>query len=452
MELWIWLHKLIVPLTRDRNGALAVVLAISLVPLMLGTGLSIDIGRAYIVKQNLMRAADAAALAVASASGNGQSSQDVAEKFLSANYPSSKLGTPGAPTVTITDAQVTVAATATLETTFMKLAGLETITVSATSIVSRETTGLELVLVLDNTGSMANDGKLEALKDAAEALIETLFEDDATSDTVKIGLVPFAGGVNVGNGNSAFTAAYVDDPTAYDWGTTEWEGCVMARTAPYDQTDDSVAVGGSWAPFYWADDWYNNWYSSWWGYSIDDSPPSSQGPNKYCPRAITPLTNVKATLLSEIDAMWATGYTHVNLGAAWGWRVISPDPPFEEGAAYDSTEWNKAVIILTDGQNTTSNSVYTAYEYRSDGVLGSTSSSGTTDELNDRLSTICANIKAEGIEVFTITFQLDDTDTQTIFENCASEADNYFDSPSNSDLETAFQVIGAKLKRLHLSQ
>ena len=112
------------------------------------------------------------------------------------------------------------------------------------------------------------------------------------------------------------------------------------------------------------------------------------------------------------------------------------------------------MIILTDGQNTTSNSVYTAYEYRSDGILGSTSSSGTTDELNTRLTTICNNMKATGvdIEVFTITFQLSDADTQAIFEDCASEPDNYFDSPSNSDLTAAFQVIGAKLKRLHLSQ
>jgi len=436
----------------DRRGSIAVVLAISLVPILLGVGLSIDIGRAYIVKQQLLRASDAAALAVASSIGNGEDSDTVAQNFFNANYPTSKLGTPGEPSVTVTDEEVTVATSATLETTFMKIAGLDEITVSATSIVSRETTGLELVMVLDNTGSMASSSKLTTMQSAADALIDTLFDGAATSDTIKVGLVPFAGGVNVGNSDAAFTAAYVGDTTADDWGTTSWEGCVMARADPYDQTDDDVATGGTWEPFYWADHSYNDWYSSWWGYSIDATPPSSYGPNKYCPLAITPLTNVAATLTSEIASMWASGYTHVNLGAVWGWRVISPDPPFEEGAAYTSSDWNKAVIILTDGVNTTSNYVYTAYEYRSDGVLGSTSSSGTTDELNDRLSTICTNMKAEGIEVFTITFQLSDSDTQTIFENCASESDNYFDSPSNDDLTAAFQVIGAKLKRLHLSQ
>ena len=304
-------------LRHDRRGSVAIILAVSLVPIILAVGLSIDIGRAYIVKQQLLRAADATALAVASAYGNGTDSDTVAQNFFNANYPTSKLGTPGQPSVTVTDELVTVATSATLETTFMKIAGLDTITVNATSEVSRETTGLELVMVLDNTGSMSSSSKLTTMQSAAVALVESLIEG-TTSDTVKIGLVPFAGGVNVGNSDAAFTAAYVDDPTVYDWGTTDWEGCVMARPDPYDQTDDDVATGGTWPPFYWADDSYNNWYSSWWGYSIDSSPPSSQGPNKYCPRAITPLTNVKATLISEINSMWASGYTHVNLGAVWG--------------------------------------------------------------------------------------------------------------------------------------
>ena len=162
--------------------------------------------------------------------------------------------------------------------------------------------------------------------------------------------------------------------------------------------------------------------------------------------------NNRTTLETEIDAMWASGYTHINYGAVWGWRLISPEAPFTEGVAYDDDEWNKAVIILTDGENTTSNSVFTAYQYRSDGVLGSTSSWGTTSELNDRTTEVCDAMKAAGIIVYTITFNVTDLDTQDLFEDCASSTDKYYNSPDSATLALAFRAIGAELKNLHLSQ
>jgi Flp pilus assembly protein TadG len=55
---------------------------------------------------------------------------------------------------------------------------------------------IEVALVLDNTGSMAND--MQALRNAASDLAEDLLALDG--DTVRVALVPFVAQVNIGNG------------------------------------------------------------------------------------------------------------------------------------------------------------------------------------------------------------------------------------------------------------
>lgn len=434
----------------NERGAIAIIVALAVVPLMIAGGLAVDLSRAYLTKSRLSHALDAAGLAVGSmrtATSSSTYLETQFNNFFSANYPSTEVGTTHDLTFVDNGGIITVTGKATVETVFMSIVGIDSITVASSAEIEVETNGLELVMVLDNTGSMSGS-KLSSMKTAALDLIDILFGDETAPDLLKVGLVPFSGSVNIGTG----MLAYVNDPTTYDWGTTSWDGCVMARAHPADIEDTTVAVGGYWDPFYWPDhDSYNNWDRGSY-YSIDSSPPSSKGPNKYCPREVTPLTNNRTTLESEINAQWAAGYTHINYGAIWGWRLISPEEPFTEGSAYGDEDWNKAVIILTDGANTTSNSVHTAYEYRWDGVLGSTSSSGTTAELNTRTTEVCDAMKAEGIIVYTITFNVTSTTTQNLFEDCASSTDKYYNSPDSATLNLAFRAIGAELKNLHLSQ
>jgi len=444
------IRRFIRRLRRTERGAVAVIVALAVVPLMVGGGLAVDLSRAYLVKSRLSHALDAAGLAVGTMRTNSTSTtylETQFNNFFTANYPSSEVGSTHDLTFIDNGGIITVSGKTTVNTVFMSIVGIDTITVSSTAEIKVETKGLELVMVLDNTGSMSGS-KLSSMKTAALDLIDIVFAGESAPDNVKIGLAPFSGSVNIGSGMSA----YVNDTSAYDWGSTSWDGCVMARSYPDDVDDSSVAAGGYWDPFYWPDhNDYNNWDRDTY-YSIDSSPPSTKGPNKYCPRAVTPLTNDRATLESEINAQWAAGYTHINFGAVWGWRLISPSEPFTQGSAYGDPDWNKAIIILTDGDNTTSNSVYTAYKYRDDNVLGSTSSWGTTAELNSRLSEVCTGIKNAGVIVYTITFNVSSSTTQNLFENCASDSSKYYNSPDSATLALAFRAIGAELKNLHLSK
>src|SRR5580704_1837486 len=129
-------------------------------------GMAVDVGRAYSVKVRLAAALDAAALSVGSESGltAGQLSTYL-QNYFTANYPSTALGTnvtvtPVPANADLSAAVVNYQASAGVPTVFMRLIGVNSIAVTTTAQTSR-TIGLEVVLVLDNTGSMLcgpNDG------------------------------------------------------------------------------------------------------------------------------------------------------------------------------------------------------------------------------------------------------------------------------------------------------
>ncbi|MDP2124868.1 MAG: VWA domain-containing protein, partial [Parvibaculum sp.] len=178
------------------------IFAIALIPIAAAAGASIDISRAYIVETRLSAALDAAALAVGTASGmSSQEVQAIAQAYFDANYPASKLGVPG--TITVADTQTTVdlSVSADLPTTIMGVVGIQSIKIGATSQVMRHGKKLEVMLVLDNTGSMNYDGRMTVLKVAAKDLITTVSAAGVSPGDVRIGIVPFTTDVNVGSSN-----------------------------------------------------------------------------------------------------------------------------------------------------------------------------------------------------------------------------------------------------------
>jgi len=169
--------------------------------------------------------------------------------------------------------------------------------------------------------------KLTSLKSAAQSLVDILFGNETTPANLKIGLVPFFN-VNIGTTNTAYVSNSTNPNPPDNWGTTSWGGCVLENVTSDNDTKDDFT--GPWEVMYWEDDSNNNWISSGGSFQIT----SSRSPNLYCPSAaITPLTNNKTTLTTAISNLVANGGTHINLGAIWGWRVISPSEPFTPGTS-----------------------------------------------------------------------------------------------------------------------
>jgi len=189
--------------------------------------------------------------------------------------------------------------------------------------------------------------------------------------------------------------------------------------------------------------------------------PSGGGPNDGCTTTpVTPMTSTRRTVDNAISAMGASGNTNIPNGIGWGIRLLSPQEPFTEGVAYGDRETIKAMVILTDGDNVLSGhnsafmSRYNAYGYIADGRLGirTSSSNRLADALDERTAAACRYARDQGIRIYTITFQVSNSDTRDLMESCASHPSLYFDSPSSEALEGAFEIIAGDLANLRISR
>lgn len=452
-------------------GSVALVFVFAMPVLFAAAGMTVDLAQAYNVKMRLSNAIDKAALAAGSTDGTTAQVTARINKFFLANYPATKLGVPSDLSISLGDGTVTVSATASVPTIFMAALGQDSIQVSADTTVKREVAGLEIVLVMDNTGSMADSAgggvsKISAAKTAANTLVSTLFGPSSNVPVLWMGVVPFSQAVNVGSSRTSWTTT-----TSLNWGTTSWMGCVMARQANNrDVTDDPPSV----ALF---DKYYSPCSSStgntWYGTNSSKNNCTSGsgvkyqtlsttlGPNRYCPQALLPMTNSQTTVTSAINSMQAVGSTMIDLGMAWGWRMLSPRWRGVWGGTmntnnlpldYNTPKMNKVVILMTDGDNSFDANNFTAYDVLSAKTLGTNNNSTANTILNTRTLSVCSSMKADNIIIYTIALGQDLNSTSlAMLKSCASKSSNYFQSPTTNDLQAAFTAIAAQLNSLHIT-
>lgn len=226
-------------------GSVAVAFGLAIPAIIGAVGVSVDISQAYLVQERLSHALDAAALAAAASS---ETDQEVIEQrvqdFIDANYPPGKVGYTLDIDVVINDNEIAVTGNARLDTSFMRIVGIETVDVSTSTVVQRDVLGIEVALVLDNTGSMSENDNIIALKEATTNFINVMFDETSDPETVKIGLVPYSNSVRVGHyglGQNADGTPYdsgytfVTLPTGMTYTTTHdsynWYGCVVEHEA-----------------------------------------------------------------------------------------------------------------------------------------------------------------------------------------------------------------------------
>ncbi len=518
---------------RDAKGNVAILFGVALIPMLIGVGVAVDYGRALIIRNRMADAADAAALAIGSWPNQTQDQLKTrAQQFFNANYPPSTLGTVGALDVQFSGDNIFVTVKGTMQTTFMKLANIDSLNVGASTTIAKKERNIELVLVLDTTGSMGSGGKLSAMKSAAKKMVATLFDGQSTSTTLKIGVVPFAAAVNVGSGKVTSNPEWFDrntytagnataDPIAFEdldkisgistmnlyspslkgLSNRSWAGCVRERSGSYELTDDPPDSGtpaSRWVPYFAPDEpdtatgiTYGNNYlcdnpskcssgssstapsatcvvgtstndqrqcytTKYKGKSVSST---SAGPDFNCPpAAITAMTSTASTVNTAIDALVAKGSTVIPAGLLWGWRAISPTPPFTEGSAYDDEKWVKAIVLLTDGENDVNGggngfdkSTYGAFGFAKNGHLGSTSGSNAEATLDTKTLTVCSAIKAKGIQLYTIGFQVSSA-SKSLLTSCATKPDMFYNSPTNDQLAAIFQDIAQGLNELRIAQ
>lgn len=424
---------------RDDGGAVAMLVALALVPLAVGTGLAVDAGRYLMARGKLARAADAAALAAGAKLGTDDFAP-TAERLLRANYPEGFLGLrleDVAVTYDEETGRITLETRARMPTTFLRVAHIDTVPVTARTVVVRAAQPMEIALVLDVTGSMGWNGKIDALKQAATDLVEIVFGGESVSDLLRIAVVPFSARVNVGNHRR-------DWLVAEERNRSPWRGCVEARYDPLALSDappadglfvpsEDVLAGGRETPVTQAAAAGGNGSGS----KKKKKKKKQSTYNPPCPPELLPLQDEKAVVLDAIDDLWPTGTTRIDMGARWGWRVLSRrwEGLWGEASRHpDPDEVIRALVIMTDGDNVTR--VY--------------------DEVDDagadaNLLAICQAVKDEGYLVYTVTFQAPAWADQ-LMEECATSESHFFRTPTAAQLQSAFRQIGSELSALRIAE
>ncbi len=407
---------------KAEDGTAIVLLGFAIFVLVGSAGLAFDAGRGYMLNARLSQAVDAAALAGGRALSIGGSGdyESMIKKYFKANLPDGYMGAKiPEPRIKLNAAgdEIEVIATATVPTTLMRVLGAKSMNIDARAVVNRAVKGMEVALVLDNSGSM-NGGKMTDLKNSAELLVDILYGDNEVVEDLYVSIVPFSGRSNIKG----------EDKTHPGNAPNKDYVCLDLRDGDFSRNDAPPAKRNF------------NHYSG----PHSHNKNATKYKDKVCPKEpVLPLTEAKSTVKASINGMQAKGCTRFDVGASWGWRAISPDwqgvwigAPSSLPLDYEEKQMEKAIIIMTDGKNTPD-------------CLDDTQ---TQKETEDAFSDTCVDMKANGIIIYTITFQLEDPDTNTLFRECASGAERYFKSPSGDQLEAAFTAIANDLSTLRLSQ
>ena len=185
----------------NEKGFTLFYMAVVLVTLLLFTGLAVDGGRVYVVRAQLTKAVDGAALGAARMLNSGNPRSQAAEIF-EANFPAGWMGTTwvtptsDASFFTIETDETTgvnrvrVTAAATLPTTFMSLGTIDQVTVTSVGEATRRM--VDLSLVLDVSSSIG--WRWPYVRDAARSFVNAF---DAAHD--RMSLVFYGNGAKVLN-------------------------------------------------------------------------------------------------------------------------------------------------------------------------------------------------------------------------------------------------------------
>ncbi len=436
--------KRITGFIRQERGSAMGLVAVSLLTLAAASGLALDAGRAYLVKDKLSQAVDAAALAGGRAlsEGSAEAAQAQIEKYFQANFPNGYLG------VSLAQAKIDLAkngneisfnARVNVPTTLLSAFNIPGYEVSASATVSKTLRSLEIAMVIDNSRAMGGKRMKEVQKETEEFL-DTLFKGKDSTKDLNIAVVPFTARANV----KGQALVHPDSPPDTNL------VCMDIRPGHHSVGETNPTE----EPF----DHYSGTYSK------------KKKPEDYelriCPKAnVLPLSRDRADIDAALEGMKGKGCRRFDLGAAWGWRALSPSwqdhwqgasttPP----ADYGQSGVTKAMVLLTHGKNTDKEC------------------SGDPEEVEETekmFLQLCDAMKREGILIYTIavdvpeTIVSDDKDdededrkpkkskselSRDIFEDCASGSARAFFPGKMKEVAEALSTIAGDLSVVRLTR
>ncbi len=450
----------------DQSGNVAILTALAFVPLMLITIGSLDVVRMTTAQAKLQSTLDSATLAAASLS-NTASIEDTVDEYVRANLPDTAPWTTlnltiGNVTDSLNAKSVEINATVDIEMTILKLAGIDTTSVLASSVAQQAATNVEVAVVLDISSSMGGS-KITNLRSAAKSFIDTMLNEDDREYT-SLSIIPFGGTVNIGDFYDRYavnssTPGVIDSPSPADYYvnknvpygkfmfSTEREGCIEYTDDDFDMT----AIPANSRPQ--IPD-FTKWVAT----------------NPWCPSDDTAMllnSNNTSDLKALIDDMDLSDGTGMDIGTLWGAKVLSSDMRGQLGgdfsdrpADFNDEDTLKVAVIMTDGAITAQ---FRPRDYTTTGKIknstqqtivskgGKNTSSSTADNAVAYFKRICEYLNDNNVQVYTIGFQISSGSLpDELLQYCASSLSNYY-FVEGLNIDDAFNAIAASVNSLRIS-
>ena len=404
----------------SHSGNVATIFGLAVLPVMMFAGAAVDYSKTSMSRAQLQAVVDAVALALVHEPKDIAAAQLQAKaQSLFAGMTEARLGRDTSIEATIVGETVKVHATAPVPTSFMRIAGTNSITIGADSAATFGRSKLQIALALDNTGSMGSAGKMPALKAAVNDMLDQLQAMNASPGDIKVSLVPFNTEVKIGTAYSAASWLRFDtkleNPSIPNFAAVAptragWDGCIADRDQNYDI---SAAAPTSYS---------SNYVAAMCHYG-------SLTP-------MMPLTADFSAIRTAVNSMTPTGATNVTIGMSTGLATLRADSPFGNASSND-TSVQKFLVLLTDGNNTQN-------RWGGDGSEGNP----FVPNIDDRLRQACAQAASQNVKVFTI--RVIDGNA-ALLQSCASNPSMYYQASSAAEIAPAFRKIIEQISKVRLS-
>lgn len=449
----------------DDEGSMTIFACFLLMMMLLVGGIGVDLMHGEMERTRLQNTIDRAVLAAADLDQQMSPEAVVTDYFEKSGLGDYLQG------VTVDEGlnyrTVTARARTNSKTQFMRLMGVPELNIPAVGTASERIANVEISLVLDISGSMASNSKIENLRDAASVFVDTVIRPE-TEDLVSLSLVPYSEHVNAGEKifDELRTIHRHNFSHCLEIPDSEFSSAAFDLTRTYDQMQH----------FQWNYDGRNNDRS-------DTVCPSNEDYE-----TITPLSQNASSLKTQIGRFQPRAGTSIFLGMKWATALLDPsfrpvinnlitqndiDTAFSgRPVAYDDIETLKTIILMTDGKNDRSNRIADwAYDSSSDYVHWSNYNFNwyLSRYVNSRdrryyyvsdyytawqgdylLDNICDAAKDKGIVIWAIGFEVDDHGAEQM-KNCASTPSHFF-RVEGVEITEAFKAIARTINQLRLTQ
>lgn len=430
----------------DTSGAIAILAGITMSLLVLAAGTSLDLVRAHDIRTELQGAADAAALAAASQTSrnSGRVEIDGRAYFQANGIPASKATVTEPVVVHDTAAQtVTVSATATMDTSFLRIAQINTMNISVTATASyrgTQSANAEIVLAVDGSTSVNQtlwpDSRtrmnIEVINQGTAFITQV---DTALGSDAKFGAVPFTSYVQV---NAATAPAGIQDISLKGA-----PNCSCAQTPAPCEGGNYMCTGG---------------LQSFWAGCVGPREASllasvSNAADRPYPRVYGDCGFLRMTDLaprsgtsSILNSVYinTVGNTFIPSGLIWAWNMLTPEIPFTKAAPNTDPNVMKVVVLISDGINSASPR-YTSYSIKADVMaFGSTTGLHYTSrtQVDTLTRTVCQNMKDYGIKIYSVIVGPSDEAGKQLLRDCASDSSMSYQVLTRAETAGVFATLG----------